>query len=122
MQEMSHHMPRAGHLGSALALLQVYEGQAEIAEAREEAEMLRIKLEAAMQEAENARKQTAAAQSGLAAALASQASITSRDASPVQPSSADVSTLAGKQGPAGIQYDVAIKRSHITIELMRLCQ
>lgn len=52
--------------------------------------MLRLKLEAAVQEAEEARKQTAAAQSGLAAALASQAPLTSRDTSPARPSSADV--------------------------------
>ena len=68
----------------------MYESHAEISEAREELEMLRLKYEAALQEVEDARRQTAAAQSGLAAALASQASLTPREDLPAQPSSADV--------------------------------
>lgn len=74
-------------------IVQVYESQAEIAEAREEAEMLRLKLESAIQDAEEAQRQTAAAQSGLAAALANQAPLTSRETSPSQPSSAEVSPV-----------------------------
>ncbi len=70
--------------------MQVYESHGEIAEAREEVEVLRLKLEAAQQEAQEARKQTAAAQSGLAAALASQAPLTSRENSPAQLSPAEV--------------------------------
>lgn len=50
--------------------LQVYEGQSELAEAREEMEVLRLKLEAAVQEAVEARQAAAQAQSALASALA----------------------------------------------------
>lgn len=71
----------------------MYENHVEISEAREENELLRLKLETAVQEAEEARRQTAAAQSGLAAALAGQTALSPRETSPTQPSSADVNTF-----------------------------
>ena len=49
---------------------QLYEGQSEVAEMREEAEMLRLKLEAAEQEAAEAKQAAIQAQSALAEALA----------------------------------------------------
>ncbi|KAK9835062.1 hypothetical protein WJX81_008045 [Elliptochloris bilobata] len=52
---------------------QAYEAAGEAVEAREEAEMLRLQLDCAREEREGALRATAAAQAGLAAALAAQA-------------------------------------------------
>jgi len=72
-------------------VLQVYEGQVEASEAREEVEMLRLKLESATQEVEEARQAAAAAQSALAAALAAQATSGTPADSPSAATPPDVS-------------------------------
>ena len=54
--------------------LQVYETQTELAEAREELELLRLKLEVAQQEAQQAKRQAAEAAAATAALMEAQGS------------------------------------------------